>query len=156
VVSGRPTASGGCGPAHAERIALALLRVSLALFLLLWGLEKLVLPAATVRIWGTFYGIQIGRAIVPVIGLLEAVLALAIGLGLWRRVSYGLGTLVHGISVLSTWRQLIDPWGLFFGGPPNHLFLAGVPVLAGFTALFLLRERDTWTLDAWRAGRSTT
>jgi putative oxidoreductase len=143
-------------PADTERIALAILRVSLALFLLLWGVEKFVLPDATVRIWGTFYGIQIGSAIVPFIGLLEAALAIAIGLGFWRRASYGLGTLVHRISVLSTWRQLVDPWGLLFGGPPNHLFLAGVPVLAGFVALYLLRARDTWTVDEWRKRRRAT
>ena len=141
---------------HTERIALAILRVSLALFLLLWGVEKFVLPEATVRIWGTFYGLQIGRAIVPFIGLLEAALAIAIGLGLWRRVTYGLGTIVHGISVLSTWRQLVDPWGLLFGGPANHLFLAGVPVLAGFIVIYLLRARDTWTLDEWRGRRGAT
>lgn len=139
-----------------ERIGLAILRLSLAAFLLLWGVEKFVLPEATVRIWGTFYGVQIGRAIVPLIGLLEATLAIAIGLGFWRRVSYGLGTIVHGISVLSTWRQLLDPWGLRSGGPPNHLFLAGVPVVAAFIALYLLRARDTWTLDEWRNRRRAT
>jgi putative oxidoreductase len=142
--------------ANTERIALGILRISLAAFLLLWGIEKFVLPEATVRIWGTFYGVRIGRTIVPFIGLLEAALAITIGLGLWRRISYGLGTLVHGISVLSTWRQLVDPWGLRFGGPPNHLFLAGVPVLAGFITLYLLQARDTWTLDEWRKRRRAT
>jgi putative oxidoreductase len=140
-------------PAGTERLALAILRVSLAAFLLLWGVEKFVIPEVTVRIWGTFYGASIGRAMVPFLGSFEAALAIAIGLGLWRRVSYGLGAIVHGISVLSTWRQLVDPWGLLSGGPPNHLFLAGVPVLAGFVALYLLRARDTWTLDEWLSRR---
>jgi putative oxidoreductase len=71
-------------------------------------------------------------------------------------VSYGLGTIAHGISVLSSWRQLFDPWGLVSGGPPNHLFLAGVPVLAAFIALYLLRARDTWTLDELRKRRRAT
>jgi len=135
--------------AGTERIALGILRVSLAAFLLLWGVEKFVVPDATVRIWGAFYGVGVGRPVVPLVGVLEAALAIAIGLGLWRGVSYALGTIVHGISVVSTWRQLTDPWGLLSGGPPNHLFLAGVPVLAGFIALYLLRGRDTWTLDEW-------
>ncbi len=152
-MSGRAAGLGTHVRADRERIALAILRLSLAAFLMLWGVEKFVLPEATVRIWGSFYGVQIGRAIVPVIGLLEGALAIAIGLGFWRRVSYGLGTIVHGISVLSTWRQLVDPWGLLSGGPPNHLFLAGLPVLAAFIALYLLRARDTWTLDEWRNRR---
>jgi uncharacterized membrane protein YphA (DoxX/SURF4 family) len=142
-------------PGVAERWALALLRVSLGAFLLLWGLEKFAAPEVTVRIWDKFYGVGLGRGLVPLVGALEAALALAIVVGLWRRLSYGLGFVVHAVSVLSSWRQLVDPWGLHSGGAPNHLFLAGVPVLAGFAALYLLRARDRWTLDAWRARRST-
>jgi putative oxidoreductase len=136
-------------PAVTERWALAVLRVSLGVFLLLWGLEKFVIPATTVRIWGAFYGLGLAASLVPVVGALESALAIAITVGLWRRVTYGLGLVLHALSVLSSWRQLIDPWGLRSGGSPNHLFLAGVPVLAGFVALYLLRARDSWTLDEW-------
>lgn len=136
-------------PVARERWALAVLRVSLGAFLLVWGLEKFAIPASTVRIWGTFYGVTLASALVPVVGALESALALAIILGLWRRATYGLGLLLHAVSVFSTWRQLIDPWGLRSGGSPNHLFLAGVPVLTGFVALYFLRARDSWTVDEW-------
>jgi len=136
-------------PVVSDRLALAVLRVSLGVFLLLWGLEKFVIPAATVRIWSAFYGVTLGAALVPMVGALESALALAITVGLWRRVSYGLGLLLHAVSVFASWRQLIDPWGLRSGGSPNHLFLAGVPVLAAFLVLYLMRAVDTWTLDEW-------
>lgn len=134
-------------PVATERWALAILRVSLGLFLLLWGIEKFVIPEVTERIWQAFYGVGLAAALVPVVGALETGLAVAITVGVWRRVTYGLGLALHAVSVLSSWRQLIDPWGLRSGGGPNHLFLAGVPVLAAFIALYLLRDRDTWTLD---------
>jgi len=137
-------------PAVAERWALAVLRVSLGAFLLLWAVEKFVIPTTTVRIWDHFYGVGLAASLVPLVGAIESVLALAIVVGLWRRVTYGLGLLLHGVSVLSSWRQLIDPWGLRSGGSPNHLFLAGVPVLAAFLALYFMRARDGWTLDEWR------
>ena len=136
-------------PVVTERWALATLRVSLGLFLLVWGLEKFAIPTATVGIWAKFYGVGLAASLVPLVGALESALALAVTVGLWRRVSYGLGLAVHAVSVLSSWRQLLDPWGLRSGGSPNHLFLAGVPVLAGFVALYLLRGRDTWTFDEW-------
>jgi len=136
-------------PVTTECWALAVLRVSLGAFLLLWGVEKFVIPEVTVRIWGAFYGVGLAAALVPVVGAVESALALAITVGLWRRVSYGLGLLLHAVSVASSWRQMIDPWGLRSGGAPNHLFLAGVPVLAAFVALYLLRDRDAWTLDEW-------
>jgi putative oxidoreductase len=138
-------------PVVTERWALAVLRVSLGVFLLLWGLEKFAIPATTVTIWARFYGVGLAASLVPLVGALESVLAVAITVGLWRRVTYGLGLLLHAVSVLSSWRQLLDPWGLRSGGPPNHLFLAGVPVLAGFVALYLMRARDAWTLDEWLA-----
>jgi uncharacterized membrane protein YphA (DoxX/SURF4 family) len=136
-------------PVVTERWALAVLRVSLGVFLLLWGVEKFVIPTSTVRIWDKFYGVALGASLVPLVGAVESAVALAIVVGLWRRVSYGVGLLVTAVSVLSSWRQLIDPWGLRSGGSPNHLFLAGVPVLAGFVTLYLLRARDRWTLDEW-------
>lgn len=136
-------------PAVTERWALAILRVSLGVFLLLWAVEKFVIPTTTVHIWEKFYGVGLARPLVPFVGALESALALAIAIGLWRQVTYRLGLLLHAVSVLSTWRQLIDPWGLRSNGSANHLFLAGVPVLAGFVALYLMRARDAWTLDGW-------
>jgi putative oxidoreductase len=135
-------------PLVTERWALAVLRVSLGVFLLLWGLEKFAIPTATVGIWAKFYGVGLAVALVPVVGASESALALAITVGLWRRLTYGLGLLLHAVSVFSSWRQLIDPWGLRSGASPNHLFLAGIPVLAGFVALYLMRARDAWTVDA--------
>src|SRR5260370_10563566 len=121
----------GRDPVVMERWALAVLRVSLGGFLLLWGVEKFVIPTTTVRIWDKFYGVGLGASLVPLVGAVESALALAILVGLWRRVIYGLGLLVPAASVLSSWRQLIDPRGLRSGGSPNPLFLARVPLPAG-------------------------
>jgi hypothetical protein len=52
-------------PVVTERWALAVLRVSLGVFLLLWGVEKFVIPTTTVRIWEKFYGVGLGAALVP-------------------------------------------------------------------------------------------
>jgi putative oxidoreductase len=59
-------------------------------------------------------------------------------LGLYRTIVYGAALILHAVTVLVTWRQLVDPWG----DPTNHLFTAAVPVLGGFLALFLLRHWD--------------
>ena len=132
-------------------LALAVLRISLGLFLLLWAVGKFVAPHGTVGIWKGFYGITIGPSAPYVLGAAETALSLAILVGLWRRISYGLGLLLHLVSAAATWKQLIDPWGR-----GHDLFLAGVPVLAGFFALYLLREADVWTIDGRRAQRTGT
>lgn len=135
-----------------RRVALALLilRLSLGVFLLLWGLEKIIIPERTVGIYDKFYGIPIDTAIAPILGALQIALSIALLIGFQRRWSYGLATLLHAYSVISSWRSLIDPWGLIYG-EVKHLFLAGVPVLAGFVVLYMLREMDLWTVDARRS-----
>ena len=131
-------------------LALLILRLSLGVFLLLWGLEKIIIPDRTVGIYDKFYGIPIDVTIAPILGALQIALSIALLIGFQRRWSYGLATLLHAYSVISSWRSLIDPWGLIYG-EVRHLFLAGVPVLAGFVVLYMLREMDLWTVDARRS-----
>jgi putative oxidoreductase len=129
-----------------ERAGLAILRIGLGVFLALWGIDKIVVPDATVQIFDSFYKIPISTAIAPAIGIAEVLLGLAIALGVWKTVTYGLGLLVHGVSTIASYRQLLDPFG------DNHLFLAAIPVLAGYAALYLLRRQDTmWALGGARA-----
>ena len=125
-----------------------LLRVSLGLFLFLWGLDKLIATEDTVRIFSHFYKLGIGSAAAVIIGLAEMVLALCIGFGYKRKLSYLIGLIIHAISTLSSWQQLIDPWGRIWGdGKNSHLFLASIPVLAAFFVLYMNRYDDRWTLD---------
>jgi len=132
--------------------SLAILRVALGVFLLVWGLEKFILTSRSVEIYDYFYGIAASEAFAYVLGGLESLLALAIVIGAFRRWSYGIGLLVHSATTVATFRLIIDPWGLI-SGEPQHLFFAAVPILAGFIALYLLRDLDYFSFDGWRAGK---
>ncbi len=135
--------------------SLALLRVSLGAFLLVWAMMKFIVPKGTIGIFRKFYGFNIDADLSMVLGAVEAALALAIILGLWRSWSYGIGVLVHGFSQFAAWRETLDPWGIYLGDKPKMLFWAGVPVLAAFVVVWLLRDQDKWSLDAKRkAGQS--
>ena len=123
--------------------ALLVLRITLGLFLLQWGVEKFVMPQVSVFIWDYFYGVALPQAAGYLFGAVEIAIAICLFLGLFRTVAYGAAAVLHGVTVVVTWRQLIDPWG----DPINHLFVAGIPVLGGFIALFLLRQWDRGVLD---------
>src|SRR3546814_15203406 len=84
------------------------------------------------------------RAFGYLFGAVEIALALCRFLGLVRTVADGAAAALHAVSVLVSWRQLLDPWG----DAANHLFIAGVPVLGAFVALFLLRHWDHGILAA--------
>ncbi|MFQ5621345.1 MAG: DoxX family membrane protein [Candidatus Nanoarchaeia archaeon] len=124
-----------------DKLALFILRIGLGVFLLLWAIDKLVAPDSTVKIFQMFYNIPITLNVAFIVGIAEAILAIAIMTGMWKQWSYGLGLAAHTISVLSSYKQHLDPFG------KNHLFIAGLPVLAAFIALYMLRDKDTlWSL----------
>lgn len=128
--------------------ALLLLRIGLGVFLLLWSVDKMVAPEQTAKIFQHFYKTPLPVGVAPAVGALEAALSLALLAGLWRTWTYGAALVLHAISTLSTWERLLAPFG------ENHLFIAALPVLAAFVALFLLRHEDTLlALDARGDGR---
>lgn len=138
-------------PEPDKRIATALLilRFFLAIFLLQWSIEKLILPSATIRIAENFYGVSLPVGVAYALGVAELILSVALLFGVYRTISYGLSLLVHTVTVLVSWRQLFDPFG--FAKVGNHLWIATWPTWGAFAALFLLRDRDAYTFDGWRA-----
>jgi uncharacterized membrane protein YphA (DoxX/SURF4 family) len=124
--------------------ALLVLRIGLAIFFLQWGIEKFVAPESTIGIWQFFYGVAINSLASYVFGAFEIALAICLALGLFKTATYAAATIVHAITVIVSWRPLLDPWG----DPVNHLFVASVPVLGACTALFLTRHHDTLSLGA--------
>jgi uncharacterized membrane protein YphA (DoxX/SURF4 family) len=123
--------------------ALLVLRVTLGIFLVQWGVEKFVAPQNTPAIWNYFYGLNMPQAAAYLFGVVEIALAICLFLGLFRTIAYAAAMFLHAVSVLVSWRQLADPWA----DPANHLFIAGVPVLGAFITLFLLRDFDRGVLD---------
>ncbi|MBU2958342.1 DoxX family membrane protein [Paracoccus sp. 1_MG-2023] len=131
------------------KIALLLIRVTFGLFLLAWGLNKIVNPAATSGIFAKFYGIEsLGAASSMIAGGLQVVLAVAIILGLFKTISYGAGLAVHGLSTISTAGHILMP----LAEGSNLLFMAGLPIFGAILALFIARREDTLlSIDTMRA-----
>lgn len=128
-------------------VPLLILRLGLGAFVLLFGVDKLVAPDVAATIYADFYGQDVSTILIYAAGVLEVVLGAVVLLGVWKTVSYGLALVLHAVSTLVTFQELLAPFGA------NHMFLAAVPVLAAFVTLFLLRRYDTcWSLGSERAG----
>jgi putative oxidoreductase len=132
-------------------LGLLVLRLTLGLFLTLWSLEKFILPEATVRIAQNFYGLGLPAAAPMLIGAAELALSIALLFGLYRQISYGLALLIHTVTVIVSWRQLLDPWGLAKVG--THIWISTIPTWGGFVCLYLARRHDAFSLDVWRGDR---
>lgn len=117
------------------------LRLGLGIFLLLWALDKIVSPLSTVEIFQQLYSLSISPSIVMIIGSLELTLSLLVILGMYRTFSYGAGLLIQLSCTVAHYPQLFDPFG------KNHLYIAELPLLFAFFALFVVRNFDTqWAL----------
>jgi len=123
--------------------SLFLLRLGVFIVMLMWTLDKFVQPEHSARIFEGFYGLGgFSTEIFYAIGVAELALVLAFVAGLWKRITYGLVLLLHGVSTLSSYNQYLDAFN-------NLLFFAAWPMLAACIALYLLRDLDTrWTLSA--------
>lgn len=121
--------------------SLLLLRLGVFLVMLMWTLDKFVQPEHSANVFEGFYGLGgFVTEIFYVLGALELLLILAFVTGSWKRISYGLVMILHGVSTFSSYAQYLDPFN-------NLLFFAAWPMLAACVALYLLRDSDTrWTL----------
>ena len=139
-----------------EALAVLILRLGLAWFLAVWGVNKILAPVQYQKIWGYFHGIEIGPTLPYVMGAAQVVICIGIAVGLWRIVTYGLGFVMHAVTVAVIFPRLLAPFVIEDGFPVNCNSSIALAALAGFAALWLLRHRDHWSLDAWLRRRRTT
>lgn len=133
-----------------DRLALGLLalRVVLALYLIQWGILHFVYTGAAIEVYQRWFGFSPSEFIGDGIGLALIIASLMTAAGLGCRIGYGIGVLFLGAMVIGLLPHLIDPYG--FHEPPNwinHGLIAQVPTLAGYIALYMLRNADTLSLD---------
>lgn len=136
-----------------ESLGLLILRLGLAWFLFVWAVNKILAPGQYVKLWGYFHGIEIGAAAPYVMGSVQIVICLAMAAGFWRRLSYGLGFAMHAVTIAVIFPSLIAPFVIENDFPSNRNQAVALAAFAGFAALWLLRCRDHWSLDAWLARR---
>ena len=118
-------------------LGLLLIRLSTGVFFLVWSLEKIIYPEIAQKVFSRFYFLEISPVLSLAVGIVQTAIVLAFMAGLWKTLTYGAILGMHGVSTLSTYKELLNPYQ-----PPNHLFWAAVPLLATLIALFLLREED--------------
>ena len=121
------------------RISLLMLRISVFVVMLMWTLDKFILPEHAAGVYATFYNLQgIEGIIMMLIGGIELVIIIGFVLGVFKRVTYGIVLIIHAISTFATFNQYLTPYE-----GPNLLFFAAWPMLAACITLYLMRDTDT-------------
>jgi len=131
------------------QLSLLLIRVTFGLFLLVWGLDKLLNADHVAAVFSKFYGIgELAASAGMVLGIAQVLLSLAIIAGLYKTVTCGAAVLIHGGSTIATAGHIFMP----LAEGSNLLFMAGLPIMGAVLALFISRKHDTlFSLDSVRS-----
>lgn len=115
------------------------LRISVALVLIMWTIDKFVNPAHGISVYENFYFISgIGSQIMIGIAVLELGLIALFLIGRFKNITYLLVLLIHGVSTIMPFAIYLDP----FKGS-GLLFFAAWPMLAACYMLYTFRAEDT-------------
>ena len=125
------------------KLPLLSLRLSVALVMWVWVIDKFVNAQHTVVVWKAFYFVEnLPLNASYVLGVLQGLVILAFTSGYKRKLSYGIVFIMHLGSTLTPFDRYLDPYML-----PNILFFPAWTMLAAIFALFWLRDYDTmWTV----------
>lgn len=141
-------------PAWAEPLGMLMLRFGCAWFIFVWAVNKFTAPGQYQNLAKHFDKIDLGMTQVYAIGAVQIAVCLLVFLGLWRGISYLVLALLHFPTLVRIWPKLIDPFAVSERGfPVNRNSAIALAIFLAMTALWLLRKRDVWSLDAWRARR---
>ena len=141
-------------PKWTEALGLLLLRVGCAWFIFVWAVNKFLAPGQYAFILKRFDGIEAEALQVYAIGAVQVVICVLVFLGFWRAFSYAALALLHAGTIYRIWPRLIDPFEISGKGfPVNRNSAIALGIFLAMVALWLLRERDIWSVDGWRARR---
>ncbi len=121
---------------------LLLLRVSLGLLMLIWGVNKLLDVHHGLLVSQHFYlGAFNSAMLLQAFGVVQMALGALIVVGLGRRVAYPLLLAVTGVTLLGVWKSVVDPWGWYLKGA-NVLFYPSLIIFAGSLVLWAFQDED--------------
>jgi len=116
------------------------IRISIALVLLMWTVDKFVNPEHAAAVYAHFYFIDgLGATVMTIIAVAEVVLIALFLVGRFKNITYLIVLIIHAVSTLTPLAIYLEP----FARQQNLLFFAAWPMLAACYALYALREYDT-------------
>ena len=115
------------------------LRISIALVLIMWTVDKIINPAHGIGVFDKFYFIAgLEEQIMIGIGIAELVLIALFLVGRFKNITYLIVLIIHAVSTVTPYAVYLDP----FNGA-GLLFFAAWPMLAACYMLYVFRDDDT-------------
>ena len=137
-------------PHWSESLGMVLLRWGVAWFIFVWAVAKFTAPKQYQFIMKRFDGVEVDMTWVYVIGGAQIVICLLVFAGALRTWSYAALIAIHAFTLTRQWERFIDPFAISDKGfPVNRNASISLAVFLAMVALWLLRNRDEWSVDGW-------
>lgn len=139
-------------PTAAQAASLFCLRVTLGLLLVWWGLARALNPELGTAVSERFYLDLFSTGTIQLsFGIAQVLIGLAVIIGFQRRLTVLALFLITGVSSLSIWQALLDPFGFYLPFEKlfefQHLFYPSAIIVAGAFVMMVFRSMDTWSVD---------
>ncbi len=132
--------------------SLLLLRLSLGLLMVVWGVDKLVNVEHGMAVSAGFY---LNLFSVPVLlqafGVVQVLIGLLIGAGLARRFAYPALLAITATTLAGVWKSIVDPWGWYLEDA-NVLFHPSLIIFAASLVVWGFRYDDTLWVEGGTRG----
>lgn len=137
-----------------DAIALLILRCGCGWFIFVWAVNKFLAPKQYQQLAKWFDKVDIDLTQVYIIAGLQVAVCVCVFIGWARIYSYALLAAIHGYTVYRQWPKYLDPFEINEKGfPINRNVTVSLCALFAMIALWLLRHRDHWSLDAFLKNR---
>ena len=137
-----------------EALALLVLRLGCAWFIFVWAAHKFLATQQYIGLARHFDKVELDPLQVQLIGGAQILVCLLVAVGWQRTWSYAALAAIHGFTIWRIVGRLFDPFAVNENGfPINRNSTVALAVFLAMAALWLLRHRDRWSLDAYLADR---
>ncbi len=134
-----------------KAISLLLLRLSTGIYLMLWGLVKLIKAETANAVSDKYYGGFISGDMINLgLGSLQVIVGALVALGIARTFSYTAQLIWYAAGLLPIMLYIIDPFGLYIAESQKLTFFPSTTLLFASMVIIAFREYDTLSVDAKR------
>ena len=131
-----------------KSISLLLLRVSTGIYLMLWGILKIINTEKATGVSQKYYaGLLDGQILNYALGSAQILLGLLVVLGLFRTLAYAGQAIWYLAGLLPIIGYILDPFGWYLVGTGKLTFFPSTTLLFASLIMIAFKEYDTASLD---------
>lgn len=131
-----------------KALSLFLLRFSTGMYLVLWGLLKLIASDRANAVSDKYYSGMLSNDVMHLgIGVLQVVLGVMVIVGIYRRFGYYAQLAWYVMGIIPIMLYILDPLGLYIAESSKLTFFPSTTLLFASMILIAFKEYDTYSLD---------